>query len=131
MLPGATTCKATRRDGSRCMGPPNGSNGYCWIHDPANQAKAAAARSAGGRARSTSRRTEKLMPARLRPVLDTLLAALEKVENERLTPQQASAMASLAGAIIKVYTSGTLEERLQALETAQTPDTTTAGRRGA
>ncbi len=124
MLPGSTTCKATRRDGSRCMGPANGSNGNCWIHDPANQAKAAAARSAGGRARAKTVRAEKLMPAKLRPVLDTLLEALEKVEDGRLTPQQASAMASLAGGIIKVYTSGTLEERLQALESAQTPGTT-------
>ena len=40
-----------------------------------------------------------------------------------LDPRQASAMASVAGAITRVYQAGTLEERLQALEQAQqSPD---------
>jgi len=113
------------------MGPPNGSNGYCWIHDPANQAKATAARSAGGRARSKTARAEKLMPAVLKPVLHALLDALGKVKQSQITPQQASAAAALAAAIVRVYEAGMMEERLQALETAQTADTTAVGRRGA
>jgi len=39
------------------------------------------ARAAGGRATARATRAEKLMPAKLRPVLDTLLAALGKVED--------------------------------------------------
>jgi len=55
----------------------------------------------------------------LRPVLDTLLVAVDDVKAGTLTTQQASALASLAGAIVRVYTAGMLEERVAALEEAQ------------
>jgi hypothetical protein len=80
------------------------------------------ARAAGGRATARATRAEKLMPAKLRPVLDTLLAALGKVEDGSLTPQQASSMAAVAGAVVRVFQVGTLEERLAALEAAQAAD---------
>ena len=51
-------------------------------------------------------------------MLQTLLDALAEVHNGDLEPGQANAMAALAGAIVKVYSSGQLEERLEALEQA-------------
>lgn len=58
------------------------------------------------------------MPAVLRPVLDSLLVALPEVRAGTLTPAHASAMAALAGAIVKVWQAGVVEERLAALEAA-------------
>jgi hypothetical protein len=52
-------------------------------------------------------------------MIGSLLDALDEVHAGDLDPRQASAMASLAGAITKAYGVGVLEERLTALETAQ------------
>lgn len=86
------------------------------MHDPARQAEVAAARVRGGRHKATVARVEKLVPAVLRPVPNSLLAALPEVRDGTLTTQQAGALASLAAAIVKVYAVGTLEERVAALE---------------
>ncbi len=115
-------CSATRRDGTPCAAPPSAVDpamGYCWAHNPAKREARRAARAKGGRQRATAARAEKLVPAVLRPVLDTLLAAVGEVKDGTITTQQAGALSSLAGAIVKVYQVGTLEERLTALEAAQ------------
>jgi len=64
-------------------------------------------------------RLDRLVPASLCPVLVVLLTALDEVHRERLTPSQATAIASLAGAIGRVYAIASLEDRLAALEAAQ------------
>ena len=118
----ARRCSATRRDGTACRSPAHtiGPDGRCWAHSPARRAERAAARAKGGARKSNAARLSKLVPATLRPVLATLLAALDEVHGggagPTITPAQASAMASLAGAIVKVYGIGHLEERLAALE---------------
>lgn len=110
------TCRARRRDGQPCSSAVVLASGYCAMHDPARQAEMAAARIRGGRHKATKVRVEKLVPAVLRPVLTSLLAALPEVRDGTLTTQQAGALASLASAIVRVYTTGTLEERVAALE---------------
>lgn len=119
MLADGTRCKGTRRDGSPCKGLATGSSGLCWAHDPANQERVRAARSAGGHAKSRAARIERLMPNVLRPVLERLLTALEEVHEGRLTARQAEAMSALSTAICRVYEIGALEERLEALEGGQ------------
>lgn len=89
------------------------------MHDPAHTARLREVRSKGGRGKSASARTAKLVPAVLRPVLDQLLDAMGRLETGALDPRAATAMASVAGAITRVYQAGTLEERLQALEQTQ------------
>ena len=113
-----TRCRGTRRDGSPCQAPPHTVNaaGWCWAHDPANAGRRREAQARGGRNRAAAARAEKLVPVILRPVLDTLLDAVGEVRGGTLTPQQAGALASLAGAIVRVFTAGTLEERVAALE---------------
>ena len=88
------------------------------MHDPERQAQMAAARVKGGKGKGRLARVERLVPSTLKPVLSRLLEALEEVHTEGLSPAQAQAMASLAGAIVRVYQVGTLEERLSALEHA-------------
>ena len=79
----------------------------------------AGGREKGGRGKAAAARAEKLGPAVLHPVLDTLFAAVEEVRDGTITTQQARALSSLAGAIVRVYQVGTLEERIAALEQAQ------------
>ncbi len=121
-------CAATRKDGQRCTAPPRQGSAYCFAHDPAQAEARQAGHEKGGRGKVTAARMGKLVPAVLRPVLDTLLAAVGEVKAGTLTTQQAGALSSLAGAIVKVYQVGTLEERLTALEaTQQSTETRRAG----
>lgn len=118
MLASSSQCAGVRKDGSPCKGQPLPTSRYCWAHDPANQERVLAARSAGGKARASARRAEKLLPGVLRPVLDKLLKALDEVHDGDLAARQGEVLASLAGAIVRVYEVGALEERLSAVEEA-------------
>ena len=127
------TCPATRRDGGRCQSTVLLASGYCHTHDPARRAAMAEARAKGGRQKATTARLGRLVPATLKPVLATLLEALDEVRGEdgqppALSPAQAQAMASLARAAVAVYQVAELEPRLAALEQAQAG---ADGRRGA
>lgn len=76
-----------------------------------------ATRHAGRVGRTAPRaRLDRLLPATLRPMIGNLLDALDEVHAGTLDPRQASAMASLAGAIVRAYSVGVLEDRVAALE---------------
>jgi len=49
-------------------------------------------------------------------MIGRLLEALDEVHAGTLDPKQASAMASLAGTIVRAYSVGVLEDRVAALE---------------
>ena len=104
-------CTSDRRDGAPCTAQA-GTSGYCIGHDPG----AVEARRKGGHATSRAERAGKLLPARLQPVVSLLENALGEVHRGELDHRQASAMASLAGALVRTITAGELEERLRALE---------------
>jgi hypothetical protein len=59
------------------------------------------------------------MPPRLVNVYDRLEAALEQAHKGELNPRVATAMASLAGAMVRVLTAGELEERVRRLESRE------------
>ena len=107
----AQHCVSTGRDGAPCTAQA-GASGYCIGHDPG----ALEARRKGGHATSRSERAGKLLPARLQPLVSILEGALGEVHRGELDPRAASAMASLAGALVRAITAGELEERLRALE---------------
>jgi len=86
------------------------------MHDPERQSQIAAARVRGGKGKSRIARAGKLLPGELRPVLDTLIAAIDEVKAEALTPAQAGAMAALASAVVRLFTVGVLEQRVADLE---------------
>ena len=98
-------CTATRRDGAPCTAQA-GASGYCIGHDAGRR---------GGHGKSRAERAGKLLPARLQPVVGLLEDALGEVHRGELDPRAASAMASLAGALVRAITAGELEERLRAL----------------
>ncbi len=112
-------CRATRRDGSPCRSAIVLATGYCPMHDPGRREAVAAARVRGGERRATAARLDRLVPATLKPTLGTLLTALDEVHAGDLDPKRAGAMAALAGAIVRLYQAGVIEERLAALEAAQ------------
>ena len=107
----AQHCVSTRQDGAPCTAQA-GTSGYCIGHDPG----ALEARRKGGHATSRAERAGKLLPARLQPMVSLLEDALGEVHRGELDPRAASAMASLAGALVRTITAGELEERLRALE---------------
>lgn len=104
-------CPVLTRTGQPCQGRP-GASGYCVGHDPA----AAEWRAKGGKQTSNAARALKLIPSRLRPIADQLTAALDEVHTGALKPQQATAMAAVASALVRVVTSGEMEQRLRDLE---------------
>jgi hypothetical protein len=57
-----------------------------------------------------------LCPPRLVGVFDLLEEALSEVHDGQLDPRIAQAMSSLASAMVRVLTSGELEERVRRLE---------------
>jgi len=111
-------CRATRADGQPCTVRAL-ADGYCFAHSPSTAAKRRAAYATGGRNKSTPTRLGKLMPASLKPVLQKLMDGLDEVHDGTLDPRQASAMASLASAIGRLYEVAELEQRLERLEGQQ------------
>ncbi|MFC2000424.1 hypothetical protein ACFLXE_06695 [Chloroflexota bacterium] len=104
-------CTATRRDGQPCRARAV-VNGLCIGHQPPNPEW----RRKGGRNSSKQARLDTMLPARLRPVLGLLEKGVKEVYDGSLEPKKAHAMASLAGAMVKVMEAGTFEERIQRLE---------------
>jgi len=89
---------------------------YCWAHDPELAEKRAEVRRRGGRNSAKAARLRALVPPRLLPIFDQLEAALTEVHDGALDARRASAMAALAGAMVRVLTAGELEERVRTLE---------------
>ncbi len=109
-------CDSRRKDGQPCTNPATGGGAYCFAHDPDREQARAEARTRGGQNSSNAVRLGNLCPPRLVAVFDRLERALEEVHTGTLEPRQASAMASLAGAMTRVLTTGELEQRLRDVE---------------
>ena len=111
----AFACSALRRDGLPCRAMAS-SDGLCFAHSPALKGKAEEARRRGGKGKARAARLGRLVPRRLQGIYDLLEEALGEVHSGALTPTQGTAMAALAGAMVRVLTSGELEERVRRLE---------------
>ena len=109
-------CQALRKDDPPCAVRALRGSEWCFAHDPTRAAQRDEARRKGGRGKAHSARIQKLVPASLKPTLVALFAALEEVHRGDLDPKQAQAMAALAGAIARLYTTAELEQRVTELE---------------
>lgn len=105
-------CAAIRKDGSPCRLRALPQQTTCWGHDPAR----AATRKLGGLARANARRAAKSIPRDLAGVNDVLLKALHDCATGTLDPHRASALSSLAGALVRLHQAGEVEQRLRDLE---------------
>ena len=109
-------CAASRRDGRPCTSRVLCDGTYCYVHAPDREHERHEARRRGGQHRAHAARLRALMPPRLLPVFDQLETALADVLAGRLAPQQATAAAAVARALVTVLTAGELEERVRRLE---------------
>ena len=116
------TCTATRKDGTPCTAGAQQGRPYCWGHDPdlAEQRRAKSAQ--GGTNKATIRRLERRMPGDLRPVLDHLYGALEGLQTGETDPKTATAMASVASAIGRLYEVSVVQVQLDALAGVLEPE---------
>jgi hypothetical protein len=107
-----THCQATRKDGTPCEGKPIGDTGCCFAHQP----EAREWKAKGGRNRSNAARSYRSLPERLKPAAEMLSRAMDETRDGTMEPRVATALAALAGALVRVVQSGELEQRLIALE---------------
>ncbi len=106
-------CTEIRKDGTPCTAFAV-RDGLCVGHLPESKE----ARRKGGLSSSKQARLAKLVPARLQPIFHLLEKAMTEVHDGKLDPKQAQAMASLAGAMVRVLTAGEMETRLRDVEGA-------------
>ena len=109
-------CAATTKQGKPCKGQALPGDSCCFIHSPAMADARKAACKKGGINSAKRQRLANLIPPRLMSVYDVLEEALTQVHEGELAPQRASAMSSVATAMVRVLTSGELEERVRKLE---------------
>jgi hypothetical protein len=111
----ASTCSATKRDGSPCTLPSSGPSGFCWAHDPKNAERRRRGQSRGGRNK----------PSR---ELTGLKAQLQDLTRDVLSGDLETGRAAVANQLIntrlraieverKIKETQELEERIGALET--------------
>ena len=120
---GSPRCKGVKADGKRCLAF-QGRRGFCYQHDPAiTDAQRHASKVKGGSMTSTAARAEKrMLPPRLRSVFDRLDDAMKEVHDGTLSPARGQAMASIAGAAVRVLEAGELEEKIRKMERAAEGD---------
>ncbi len=111
--------ESPRRDGRPCQGLALPGRQYCFNHDPALVERRLQGQRKGGAHSAKIIRLRSLVPPRLVPIFDTLESALGEVHSGDLDPKQATAMASLARAMVAVLQAGELEERVRRLEHGQ------------
>ena len=110
----ASTCTATKRDGSPCTLPSYGSDGLCWAHDPKNAERRRRGQSRGGK----SKPSKELLSIKQR---------LSDLADDVLEGRQDKGVAAVASQVLNVYLRAVsvelkvneqleLIERLEALE---------------
>ncbi|MDD5702380.1 MAG: hypothetical protein PHU23_10075 [Dehalococcoidales bacterium] len=109
-------CKALKRNGQPCQARALKASEFCFSHDPALSEKRDQARKAGGKNSAKIARLRSLIPPRLVSVYDALEKALKEVHDGTLEPGKATAMATVARAMVSVLTGGELEERVRKIE---------------
>lgn len=123
-----TACKATTRTGEPCRAAA-GASGYCFSHDPALASKRASARRAGGRARHG--RTIGAVGAEVEPValatVADVMRLLERTANDLAglenSINRARAFVALAAVAVRTIETSELEQRLSALESRLSDET--------
>ena len=110
----ASTCTATKRDGSPCTLPSYGSDGLCWAHDPKNAERRRRGQSRGGKSKPSKE-------------LVSIKQRLSNLADDVLEGRQDKGVAAVASQVLNVYLRAVsvelkvneqleLIERLEALE---------------
>ena len=107
-------CAATKRDGSPCTLPPNGSSGLCWAHDPKNAERRRRGQSRGGR--NKPGKEVVAIRARLSDLADDVLAGRVDRADAAVAGQLLGTVIRAIGMELKVKEVTELEQRLGELE---------------
>jgi hypothetical protein len=113
------SCKALKKDGSRCRATALPESGFCFFHDPAKAAERHAAQSFGGsqnRMKTLGADAPDLKIADCQDVVRLLSETINQVRKGQLDPRVANAVGYLANVLIKSVQQGELESRLAELE---------------
>jgi LPS O-antigen subunit length determinant protein (WzzB/FepE family) len=110
----ASTCMATKRDGSPCTLPSYGSDGLCWAHDPKNAERRRRGQSRGGKNKPT--REIVGIKAQLKDLAEAVLAG--ELETGRAAVANQLINTSLRAIELerKIRETDELEARVEALE---------------
>jgi hypothetical protein len=111
-----SSCAATRKDGRGCTLATRPGSIYCFAHDPVLDEQRQQARAKGGRNKRSSVRAVRRLSPDLHDVLAALYSTLAGLQTGEADPRVASATAAVASAIVRVYGTAELEQRLEALE---------------
>jgi hypothetical protein len=96
------TCPTPTKDGSQCKARPN-TSGFCYVHDPALEQKRRDAWRKGGKNKARIVRARKLLMDEFE-IWDRLIdRAVADTFRGTMVPNVATAIASLAGAKVRLY----------------------------
>jgi hypothetical protein len=113
----SNTCTGTKRDGSPCTLPSNGSSGLCWAHDPANAERRRRGQSRGGRNKPS--RELQAIKRQLQELADGVLAGEVVRADAAVCGQLLNVKLRAVEAERKIKETEELEERIEALERTQ------------
>ena len=111
----ASTCTATKRDGSPCTLPSNGSSDLCWAHDPTNAERCRRGQSRGGRNKPGKEIVA--IRGRLSNLADDVLAGRVDRADAAVAGQLLGTVIRAIGTELRVREQEELVERLEELET--------------
>ncbi len=109
-------CRATKRDGTPCTLPSNGSGRLCWAHDPANQERRRRGQSRGGKSKPSRELVE--LKSGLLTLRDDVLAGRVDKGNAAVAAQIMNVYLRTIEAERKLREIEDLARRLEELETA-------------
>lgn len=116
------SCRYQPRDGRQCKANAQTGAEFCFFHDPALSEERAAARKAGGVARTRKvTLPENLQDKRLQTasqVVELLGETINQVRRGELDLKVSNAIGYLSGILLSAIEKGSYEERLSALEAA-------------
>ena len=107
-------CTATKRDGSPCTLPPNGSGTLCWAHDPTNAERRRRGQSRGGR--NKPGREIVAIRGRLSDLANDVLAGRVDRADAAVAGQLLGTVIRAIGTELRVREQQDLIERLEELE---------------
>ena len=105
-------CQAIKLDGTPCHAWGSKTTGLCPVHSP----NAHEIQVSGGKSKNKAHMLESRLDKRLKPILDLLADSIRQCHEGTLPPARATAMASLATALIKVTEFAQYGDRLEQLE---------------
>ena len=110
----ASTCTATKRDGSPCTLPSYGSDGLCWAHDPKNAERRRRGQSRGGKTKPSKELVG--IKQRLSDLADDVLEGRQDKGVAAVASQVLNVYLRAVSVELKVNEQLELTERLEALE---------------